>query len=394
MPLSRASLAVAYHAPVKRGFVHAVLIPAARRVRAAEGVSHVHLARHWRFGPHVQLVATGPDHGRLTEGLRAEQPVLEADVAAHPSTYRLDHEHYLALSEHLGTTELVPPPYEPIWPDNSVQLFEEPLSPGLIEDPDALDLRDAFCDALLEPLASVLEREAGDPAQRLAGASELMVLLAATYPDAGLSHGYLSYKSHLDDYMQDYDRDGATRADFSRRYERVAPAFTNLIADLVATPQRPCGYSGADPALARWSARLSQLWERAVELAATKAIDPLLHEGYTRRAGEMNDHLRRKWEVGDDREYSEFHAALRQYTYDDPAAGRDFAAYRFMVNLLYTQLLVADVSPAERLFLCHAVSEAVQATTGVSWRDVLNPRDARETGETAAGSAAREVAAE
>ncbi|GAA1755884.1 MULTISPECIES: hypothetical protein [Streptomonospora] len=391
MPLTRASLAIAYHAPAKRGFVRAVLLPAARRVRAEEGVSHVHLARHWRFGPHIQLVATGPDHARLVEALNTERPRLEAGIAEHPSTYRLDHEHYLALSAHLGETELVPPPYEPIWPDNSVQLFDEPLAPGLIEHPDALDLRDAFCEALLEPLASVLEREAEDPAQRLAGASELMVLLAATYPDAGLSHGYLSYKSHLDDYMQDYDRDGSTRADFAGRYERVAPAFENLVADLVAAPTRPCAYSGGDPALAAWSKRLSQLWERALELAATKAVDPLLHEGYTRRATEMNDHLRRKWEVGDDREYSEFHAALRRYTYDDPAAGRDFASYRFMVNLLYTQLLVVDVSPAERLFLCHAVSEAVQSTTGVSWRDVLKP------GEGGAGqdaSAAAEAVAE
>lgn len=373
MTLTRASLAIAYHAPAKRAFVRSVLIPAARRLRSADGVRLTHLARHWRFGPHVQLVATGTDHDLLVRALGEEREHLTADLARAPSTYDLDHTAYLALSAHLGEVELVEPPYEPIWPDNSIQLLDTPLEVGLIVDPDARDLRDAFCHASLEPLADLLERAHNSPHERLVGAARLMVLLAATYPDAGLSHGYLSFTSHLEDFLKDYDQDGSVRADFDRRYQPVSGAFNQLVEELVPDPGVPSFYGGSDPVLRTWSRDLARLWDDAMVLADRRAIDPLLHEGYTERAESMNDHLRRKYKVGDDREYSEFHAALRQYRYEDREAGSWFASYRFLVNTLYSQLLIADVAPAERLFLAYAISESVQSVTGVGWRDVLQP---------------------
>lgn len=265
------------------------------------------------------------------------------------------------------------PPYDPIWEDNSIRLLETPLESGLIEDSDARELRDQWAHVLLAPIGQLLDVVDSDPNRRLVGAARLMVLVAATYPDAGLSHGYLSYLSHLEDHLQDHDHDGSTRADFARRYAPVRPAFEQLVTSLVPEPHAPAHYRGADPVLHRFAEDLDDVWDRAMQLADRRAIDPLLHEGYTRRAGEMNDHLRRKYAVGDDREYSEFHDALRQYRYTDREAGSWFASYRFLVNVLYSQLLIADVSPAERLFLAYAVSEAVQAVTGVTWRDVLAP---------------------
>lgn len=375
MSLSRASLAVAYHAPVKRHFVLSVLMPAADRVARARGVRHVHLARHWRFGPHLQLVATGEDADAVRAALRAEQPGLTAAVQAAPSDYRLRHAEYLRTCEELGRAELVPPPYEPIWPDNSVRFFETPLEPGLIEEPAAKDLRDAFCAGLLEPLRQTIAAAQRNPSARLIGAATLMIVLAGTYPDRGLFHGYLSFKSHLEDHLQDYDPGGELRADFARRYEPAREAFERLVVATVDTVDSPAGYAGDDRVLGAWSASLEGSWRVALELAGDKAILPLLHDGYLRRAGELNDHLRRKYLVGDDREYSDFHATLREHTYDDPVGGRWFASYRFMVNLLYTQLLVADVSPAERLFLAYAISEAVQSVTGTTWQQILRPQD-------------------
>lgn len=373
--MNRASLAVAYHAPVKREFVCAVMIPAARRIRASAGVDKVHLRRHWRFGPHVQLVATGADHARLVSVLEGERELLSASLSRYPSSYQLNHGPYLALSEQLGQAELVEAPYAPIWTDNSIQLLEVPLETGLIVEADALDLRDSFCDAMLEPVAALLDRAAAAPIERLVGTATLMILLAATYPDAGLSHGYLSNTSHLEDFLQDYDRDGSVRADFQRRYMPVRQSFEDLVTTLVPRPDEPSGYHGDDPVLQVWSAAVARMWEQAMVLADARVIDPLLHEGYTSRAGEMNDHLRRKYAVGDDREYSEFHAALRKHRYTDRAAGSWFASYRFFVNALYSQLLVADVSPAERLFLAYAISEAVQSVTGVTWQAVLSPQN-------------------
>ncbi|MEU3307662.1 hypothetical protein [Nocardiopsis sp. NPDC006832] len=376
--LSRASIAVAHHAPTKRRFVAAVLMPAAERIRGADGIRHVHITRHWRFGPHVQIVASGESHADVTAALHAELNTLTERIAGHRSEYQLDEDGYLAMSDQLGQAELVPPPYAPIWPDNSVRLLDPSLEPGLIEDPAARDLRDAFNEALLEPLEHIMAASEEHRAARIQGAATLMVLLAATYPDRGLYHGYLSYKSHLEDHLQDYDRDGSMRADFDARYGPARRAFENLVGSVVGKVSEPSRYQGEDPVLHRWSDALQGFWERAMELARTGSIAPLLHEGYTERAKDLNDHLRRKYAVGDDREYSEFHAALRDQEYTDPLGGRWFASYRFMVNLLYTQLLVLDVSPAERLFLAHAISEAVQAVTGVSWRAILKPGEGTE----------------
>jgi hypothetical protein len=377
-PLTRASLAVAHHAPVKRRFVAAVLLPSARRLQSAPGVEHVHIGRHWRFGPHLQLVVSGPDHGDQVAALAAERPAIEAGIERHGSTYELNVDGYLETSRQLGAAELIPPPYDPIWPDNSVRAFDTPLEPGLIESPNARDLRDAFNEAMLEPIEHVIAASERSRSARLQGAFTLMVLLAATYPDRGLLHGSLSYKSHLEDHLQDYDRDGSLRADFEARYRPVSATFEALTSSLVDDPTLPGGYAGSEGVWKRWSQALEAFWRRGLVLAEARDIDPLLHEGYTSRATQLNDHLRRKYAVGDDREYSEFHAALRGVEYTDPVGGRSFAAYRFMVNLLYAQMLVLDVSPAERLFLTHAVSESVAAITGITWRQILKPDENAE----------------
>ncbi|WP_026928618.1 lantibiotic dehydratase C-terminal domain-containing protein [Glycomyces tenuis] len=378
MNLSRASLAVAYHAPVKRRFVAAVLLPAAERLRRAEGVTHVHIARHWRFGPHLQLIASGPDHGDQLAALDAERAAVEAGLRRHGSAYELNVDGYLETSKQLGAAELIPPPYEPIWPDNTVRRLDRPLEPGLIENPDALDLRDAFNEAMLEPIGHIAAAAEHSRSARLQGAFTFMVLLAATYPDLGLLHGSLSYKSHLEDHLQDHDPEGTLRADFEARYRPVRPVFEALVQSLIDDPLKPGYYEGGDPVWRQWARSLRRCWDRALELAEAHAIEPYLHQGYAERSALLNDHLRRKYAVGDDREYSEFHAALRAADYTDPVGGRWFAAYRFMVNLLYAQLLVLDVSPAERLFLAHAASESVASITGVTWRQILTPDENAE----------------
>ncbi|GAB3996715.1 hypothetical protein GCM10029992_17590 [Glycomyces albus] len=111
-----------------------------------------------------------------------------------------------------------------------MRAFDTPLEPGLIENPNARDLRDAFNDAMLEPIERIIAGSERSRSARLQGAFTLMVLLAATYPDRGLLHGCLSYKSHLEDHLQDYDRDGSLRADFEARYRPVGPTFEALTA--------------------------------------------------------------------------------------------------------------------------------------------------------------------
>jgi hypothetical protein len=377
--LERAALGVAYHVPVKGEFIRQVMIPAARRLSAQAGVDCAHLTRHWRFGPHVQVVLSGTDHDELVRLLVAERPRLEASVARLPSDYSLREVPYLALSSELGKVELVPPPYAPIWPDNSVRLLREPLLPGFVVHPDAADLRDRFCASSLPALESVIARTAIDPGDRLVATTEMLLVAAAAFPDRGLAHGYLSYKSHLEDYLHDNDATGTIRADFEMRYAKVSGAFEELVRRSVEQLDTPASYVGPDPALRSWSASVHETMAAAVLLAGRgRAIDPLLHPGYVDRANELNDDLRRKYLLGDDRTYSAFHSAFRGVEFTDVDAGRGFAAYRFVINHVYSQLLLTDLAPAERLFLCHAVSEAVESVTGSTWQDKLLPPSATQ----------------
>lgn len=101
-----------YHDPVKAPLLRDAVLPALAEAERAGATGHVE--RHWLHGPHVRVRLDGPDQAALVASR------IRAYLAINPSTVDADHDMLLAQAKQNGIAELVPPPYEPIRPDNTV----------------------------------------------------------------------------------------------------------------------------------------------------------------------------------------------------------------------------------------------------------------------------------
>ncbi|MGI5489619.1 hypothetical protein [Microtetraspora malaysiensis] len=112
-----------YFDPGKAPLVRRHFIPLARSL-AGEGFA-VHLDRHWLHGPHV-LLRFEPGAGVEAAAARAAEE-CRRHLAGHPSTVAVDEAALLAEAEQAGRAELIPGPYTPIRPDNTVLVREADL---------------------------------------------------------------------------------------------------------------------------------------------------------------------------------------------------------------------------------------------------------------------------
>jgi len=371
--IERSTFALVHHAASHARAVVLLGITAARRLRSNPDVLAVHLRRHWKYGPHLRVTVCAANRERVRDSMTAEAQRLTIELARLPAANEppLDPHAYAELSARLGRSELVPGPYLPLWPDRTVVWLPAVDDDDLIVDPRAQWVRDQVLDRFRTVLELALDRAGRDPARRLRDPLTLLILLAASYPDGGLGHGYLSYTSHLEDFLHDHDPDGRLRRRFADHARTSQAQVRQLIQALVPDPTQPCWYRGEDELARAFTEVLQDAWRLSAALAAEGGILPLLHPGYGVRAAEFGSDVLRKYRAADDRTYSEFHAALRQHTFTDEEGGRIFAAYRFLVNLLYSQLPLLDVAPAERFLLAYAITDAVQALTGRTWRDIF-----------------------
>ena len=340
------------------------------------GRDSCYLERHWLRGPHVRIVVTDPERagegGTLIGTLRTESvPLIEKYLAEHPSTEEIAPEEYLARSVELGRSELVLPPYGPLRSDNTVAEEQVPTQNTVaLIGAEGYQLRQAFLTAAMRPL-HLAHRQIVGGEHRTVPAMKIMLLHASRWPFGGLESGYLTYKSHLEDFLLLNDQRGTLRASYAGRFEKNRDAYTQVFRS-VLDHSRDGVYQGEDGYLASWSAALDELWDQALELAGRQAIEEDLGPEYRATAEQFDADTERRWRFGDDREYSDFHQNLRKLNYlPQRTAVTEFAAYRNLTNHLLRWLPMLDVSPVERYFLAHVISELVQDEFGVNWRERL-----------------------
>ena len=138
-----------YYEPVKAPLLRACVVPALRAV--PPGVL-AHVERGWLYGPHVRIALDGEPATVTAEAARIRDRVTD-HLRENPSTVRPTHADLLRAATAAGRAELVPPPYEPFQPDNTVRI-EEP-------DPAAI--------ARLPRFAGHRQGQGGVPAGRTAG---------------------------------------------------------------------------------------------------------------------------------------------------------------------------------------------------------------------------------
>lgn len=356
--------------PDKAPLLRRHFIPLARAL-SAEGYA-VHLDRHWLHGPHV-LLRFAPGPGVEAAAARAAEETRR-HLAEHPSTATVDEAALLAEAEEAGRAELIPGPYTPIRPDNTVLVREADLGAltALLGSPQAVAGRCALLALGLDAVARSLDylADRGDGAQaRVVVALTAMAAHSANYP-AGLGRGYQSFLSHVEDFLAYDDPDGRLRAAFDRHWSAHRPA----VSAIVRAAADPDG-SGAPDDLralaASWRDWSSAAWRHADATLDTEALIGS-RNGHAAVAARFGGETEIRWDFSR-RHFSDYHRLLNQSNFPEIAVSREFGVYRFGTNVLYRLLALCDLRPEERYLAAHLFSRAVEEISGTTWRELLEP---------------------
>jgi hypothetical protein len=355
-----------YHEPLKAPFLHHVVLPLVDRLRLR--VPAIHVERHWLHGPHLRIRISGaPDAVAVAE--REAVTALRAALLTHPSRAAIDHAELLRDAAIAGRAELVPGPYTPIHPDNTVRA-EPPADGGIhrLLGTAAVRCRADLLRAGLHPLRAAvaeLTENGNTVGGRLRIALTAMAVRAAHYPD-GFALGYHTFLSHTEDFLYQHDHDGRIRAGFESRWQQRAAPLTAEVERLLAAAG-----TGTDPAVRPWVAWEEAAWSRC-RAAHTRGELPIgPGEEYARLAHQLADPATiRRWDPTSGTTYSRYHLALQRLDFLNlPGVAEHFPPYRFATNVLYLLLSLADVTPMERYLAAYLFSQAVQRITGLTWQE-------------------------
>jgi hypothetical protein len=385
----RFAVHVVYHQNRKTELLRDCALPLAEEIAALPGVELCTVDRQWRFGPHVRICVRAAGRDVEPAVVARAVPRVEAWLQAHPSREVLDEAAYARLSERLGTVELVPPPYGPLRPDNTVFVAGYSPREELIGPPAAVEFYERLQARALGPIRRLHAAAAGSDTRRLDYVLRVMVLLAASYP-SGVFSGQLSYRSHLEDFLFDHDRAGTLRALLARKFAAQEPALVarvrallDELVELTSVTERRIPYElerlgqkvyrGPDPVLRAWSDLFEQAWTDALPLADAGALTEEPGRRQARVAAGVNAEALAKWTVTPDREWSPFHTSLRKLdNREEWVQLLEFSSYRWIVNTFYVLLPLLDVSPRDRYFLQWLVVHAVEAIAGRTWKQHLD----------------------
>ncbi|MFH7599114.1 lantibiotic dehydratase C-terminal domain-containing protein [Streptomyces racemochromogenes] len=351
-----------YHHPDKAPLLRGALLPLAES--AVAGGLAAHVERHWLHGPHLRLRLRGPAR-QVARTAESAAAALRDWLREHPSHADLTDAQLLERSAEAGRAELVPPPYGPIEPDNTVRVETVDRSSvrGLLGE-DGADLRDDLLRAGLGALragAGYLGEHGDGARARIRLAVTALAAHAGAHPD-GLAGGHWSYVSHLEDFLLHDDPDGRLRQGFEQYAERADAAVTALVGRIADGGAR--GWERAWPEFSAGAWRLARTRHDAgADLSGSPAEygARALATGDAGTAERWNRDLRTR--------YSEFHRLLSRA---DPRgrmfASPDYLVHRACTNALYRLLAICDVRPLERYLAAHLVVRAAPGLTGSDWR--------------------------
>ncbi|MFK0050427.1 lantibiotic dehydratase C-terminal domain-containing protein [Streptomyces sp. NPDC090741] len=365
-PASRTATAldvvVHHYEPVKAPLLREAVLPLARQA-AEEGLT-AHVERHWLHGPHLRLRLRGRPEAVAAAAERAAA-ALRARAASHPSRAAADGERLLAQAAAAGRAELIPPPYGPLVPDNTVRVEPVDLaSLNALIGPDGVRLREDLL-ALGLPALQTGTAFLGERADTSAARVELVVAAlaahAAAHPE-GLVGGHYSYVSHLEDFLVREDRDGRMRAAFDRRWDAAGGRISALVGRIAGG-----GAAGWERAWADWSARAWRITEERLRAGADFTG---VRAEYLGRAVALGDRATvERWDRQARTRYSDFHRRLHRSDPQGTMWSRpDYLVHRACTNGLYRLLTICDVRPVERYLAAHLVVRSVPELTGHRWQ--------------------------
>lgn len=374
-----------YYTPQKAPLLAGAILPAVRAASSWPVLGHVE--RHWLHGPHVRVRLRGPAADTEAAAVRTAEQV-RAYLSDHPSASDLDVAALLDRSRASGLAELVPGPYEPIYPDNTVRISagEDGHIRALLGSPLTVERRADVLRAGLDAVGSsvgYLTERGNSPGSRVWLALTAMAVHAAAYPP-GIAGGYHSFLSHLEDFFYLSDPGGRLRAGFEREWSRRREAVTARVAAIAGGQ-----LADADCLVAAWTGWAGHAWAICAP-AWRRGELPMPGEEYSAQARRLGAAALRRWDPRKRVGHSEYHTMLfRTDFFATPGIAEHFGPYRFATNVLYQLLVLCDVTPLERYLAAYLLSQAVPELTGMSWRETMAAyaRDGDAGTGTASGGA-------
>ena len=352
-----------YHDPVKAPLLRDAVLPALDAAQAAFPEVEKHLERHWLHGPHIRARLRGTDAQRAAT-LIADR--LREYLPAHPSTVDIPEAQQRAHARTAGVAELLTPPFEPFYPNNSVHVEPSDTSniSALLGSPTLVELREhglrLGLPAIQESLAAL--GRAGDGSRdRVRLAVTVMAVYASQYPH-GIRSGYHCFLSHLEDFLLHADPDGRIRA----RFDAIWAGNVEPVTEAVRRVADGCVTNDLESAWRAWAIGMRS----ATEAVHDRGELPEENPAHGRRAYEIGDLAAiRRYNATERRLFSDYHTQLATVNVDDPLINRSFTVYRFGGNVLYQLLMICDVTPVERYLAANLVAHAVQGLLGSTWSE-------------------------
>lgn len=351
-----------YHHPIKGPLLREAVLPLAERC-AAQGL-RVHIERHWLHGPQLRLRLRGPID-QVAEAAEQGAAVLREWIGEHPSISDLSTEELLAQAAQAGRAELIPPPYEPILRDNTVQVELVDLAPlRALIGADSAVLRDDLLRLGLPALraGSTFLGEHGDAGRaRVRLAVAALAAHACAHP-GGLVGGHYSYVSHLEDFLLHDDQDGRLQQAFDTNWRAVGEPMTALVGRIAER--------GADGWEREWAAWSRAAWDLSGSRLVAGAHLSGDREEYRLRAAATGDEdMAVRWDSEQRTRFSDFHRLLGRADPEGTLWSRpEYVIYRACTNALYRLFAVCDLRPLERYLAAYLVVRTVPLLTGHDWR--------------------------
>lgn len=358
------SVHVVYYAPAKDALLLDAIAPALEEACAmTPGGGRGYVRRHWLYGPHFRLNVAAPAElftNQIEPSLRS---TLGRYLAANPSRTSLDPDEYARRSATWGQSELVPGPYLPLRPDNSVHVVPYEARTEILGGAEMVCEMETYLSAVRTVLFDLLARTRDNKALRLTSVFACMTLLACLYP-GGLRYGHLSFRSHAEAYLA--GNGPQMRAQFERARDRNLAELVRTMEQLLGALQDGM-FRGRDELLVQWSAVHAGFFERYLALSSARKIPDhfAAARSYAAAAGGFTYFDQDR--VGPQSEFHSVGTDASRAMYHSPA----FDAYRLLLNFFYLNLPTLDVDASAKFLLCFLVAEVAERVLGVTWRQIL-----------------------
>lgn len=355
---------------IRPEWLTSAVLPAVRMLDEELNAPVLYLRRGWLHGPHVDLVAR-PAGGEGGAVLPWDELARKLDAGSPAPDELQSEEEYLARAREFGRLERVEPPYLPMHPHGRIEWLDATRTATWPEPMNAL------CDLVLtrinRPLTAAVAEAASGAGTLSVRVAEAMVALASAH-HSGLAFGVFSLRSHAEAFLAWAAPRKDVRPVFAQRLVGDAPLMRTLVRQALEDTGGPAaarwrqafqyGMGVFDSAVAQGALTLRTLEEREGGFDRT-TMGPPGREDVSGHRG------------------SDFHTAVNTSGAVDGTTDW-FASYRLLINLFYQQLLLLDVAPLHRYYLCYAIAETVDEVLGESWSDRLSRVAAGRRAETVA----------